>query len=813
MEMLSPSELEPLIDSPEFQALDPEKRGRVFNNALREAHQWVGTKSKTGWTPEKVKDWGTITQGLREKATSESVGEWIGGALGTVGQVVADSAATLGAAAFSANLPGTSPLPAALYANVRKVGESGESFVSTKDDILGNQLMGMKRNIDTGEVPDSASGWKEWLDTQHRLTKEAQIKAYTVMEGDTPEARAYAESNSLLGNKKHTALLADYLKTRDPAVWDQLRTSLSVSPGRAKLESEQDRIANRTMTGMILNNAFGKGAGDYLNEAGDPMEVAGMLLPLFKGAKVVKAIKGGSKAKAAAGVVAGAAGEAVSELGSQFMDDPTATWQQRLEVAKEAFIGGLGLAGVGAGVGAVKERFSPEQTPDNDPTSPTQTTAPTQPPAAGQPVAAAPAGTPVSPLSGIAERGGRIDPTLPDDTGELTAEDVEDLETLRLGDLETETLPTPGAGAIRPQPGASRVTEEGSIPSTAPLGAGQTMSDPMTAAPAPAPLPSQDASVTKDSGPTADQTAQVSAPGAGLSPAAGARFRAAVKVLTTQGVDEQTAGSVAPLLAQSLPEGIGMEEFRDRVLSEFAAIGGVLPNSVPKRYVEQAAAYEAQGFTPEQAAENARNSQAANQEDVDAANAQNATVRRGLTNLQGGNRSNAGSSTLPGEAAAALVSMAQTALRAGQNFAQWAASMVQRFGEAVRQYLQGAWQAATQTSEVGALNFTSALGPQLQAAANNRQPRSTTVNNGQLLTTAHAAAARGSSTQMVPIRRVYEEARRQNPALTQEQFQASESWPSMRPAPCCWKAAAAARRRRAQACASTARGRWARRCG
>jgi hypothetical protein len=245
-----------------------------------------------------------------------------------------------------------------------------------------------------------------------------------------------------------------------------------------------------------------------------------------------------------------------------------------------------------------------------------------------------------------------------------------------------------------------------------------------------------------------------------------------VKVLTTQGVDEQTAGSVAPLLAQSLPEGIGMEEFRDRVLSEFAAIGGVLPNSVPKRYVEQAAAYEAQGFTPEQAAENARNSQAANQEDVDAANAQNATVRRGLTNLQGGNRSNAGSSTLPGEAAAALVSMAQTALRAGQNFAQWAASMVQRFGEAVRQYLQGAWQAATQTSEVGALNFTSALGPQLQAAANNRQPRSTTVNNRQLLTTAHAAAARGSSTQMVPIRRVYEEARRQNPALTPEQFQA-----------------------------------------
>jgi len=88
---------------------------------------------------------------------------------------------------------------------------------------------------------------------------------------------------------------------------------------------------------------------------------------------------------------------------------------------------------------------------------------------------------------------------------------------------------------------------------------------------------------------------------------------------------------------------------------------------------------------------------------------QGGTVRygtsRGMQNLKGGNRGNAGSTTLPGAAADALVNLANAAVRAGQTFAQWAKTMVQRFGEAVRKYLQGAWQAAMQTSEVGAVDI------------------------------------------------------------------------------------------------------------
>jgi len=69
-------------------------------------------------------------------------------------------------------------------------------------------------------------------------------------------------------------------------------------------------------------------------------------------------------------------------------------------------------------------------------------------------------------------------------------------------------------------------------------------------------------------------------------------------------------------------------------------------------------------------------------------------------------------------------------------------------------------------------NFTgnAQAGLAAAAAANNRQPSSTTVNNGQLLISAYAAAMRGSSTQMLPIRAVYEQAKAQNPALTPAQF-------------------------------------------
>lgn len=247
----------------------------------------------------------------------------------------------------------------AFSTNMQKLGKSVHSAFSTGDDMLGNELTVLKQDIDAGRVPENAQDWGDWIDQRNDRLKQAQTQAYTALEGDTPENRAFAESNSLLGNPRHGALLMDYLQTRDPAVFDELRKNVSMTPGRAKLEDQQQRLAKDGNLAQLMNSTFGEGAGNYIIEAGDPLEVAGNLLPLFKGAKLVKAIKGGSKLKAAGEAITGAVGETASELGSQFMDDPGASWEQRKQVAKDAFIGSLGLGGLGAGAQMVRDRFVP----------------------------------------------------------------------------------------------------------------------------------------------------------------------------------------------------------------------------------------------------------------------------------------------------------------------------------------------------------------------------------------------------------------------------------------------------------------------
>ncbi len=73
----------------------------------------------------------------------------------------------------------------------------------------------------------------------------------------------------------------------------------------------------------------------------------------------------------------------------------------------------------------------------------------------------------------------------------------------------------------------------------------------------------------------------------------------------------------------------------------------------------------------------------------------------GFTNTTVVATRNDGSTVIFGE----LVDLAARAVQAGVSFARWSADMVRQFGQAVRHYLQGAWQAARKTSEVGAINL------------------------------------------------------------------------------------------------------------
>lgn len=441
---LTPDDLEPLVASDEFKALSPEDRGIVLNGALREAHQYVTRHG--GWTPEKFTDFGKVAGGLRETALDKSAGEHVAAAAKTVGGVIKDSAATLLTTAVSGFVPEKAsdflgyglPRPGsqvveAFKTNMQKLGKSVQSAFSTGDDILDNELTVLKQDIDAGRVPADAQGWGDWLDQRNDRLKQAQAQAYTRLEGDTPENRAFAESNSLLGNARHGALLLDYLQTRDPAVWDELSKNVRTTPGRAKLEDRQQRIAKDSNLAKLMNAAFGEGAGNYIIEAGDPLEVAGTLLPLFKGAKVVKAIKSGSKLKAAGEAVIGAAGETASELGSQFMDDPGASWEQRKQVARDAFIGALGLGGLGAGAQMVSDRFKPAQPQ----------------PSTNEPAAV-------------------VDESLPEHVGELTAAELPDFNASVTKDSESapadQTAPEAIGAGLSPAAGAPVEASEPEAP-------------------------------------------------------------------------------------------------------------------------------------------------------------------------------------------------------------------------------------------------------------------------------------------------------------------------------------------------------------
>lgn len=136
-----------------------------------------------------------------------------------------------------------------------------------------------------------------------------------------------------------------------------------------------------------------------------------------------------------------------------------------LEAMKLEALGGAAGGTVFAGVQALANR----QLPNDPTTSPNQTPAPTQPPAPGQPGAPAPmgAGAPgpaaVSPLIGIAQRGGAVDVTLPDDTGELTAEEVQDLEMTNEEGRMTNAVRQPILQGVPDRPQRTARFQESSI--------------------------------------------------------------------------------------------------------------------------------------------------------------------------------------------------------------------------------------------------------------------------------------------------------------------------------------------------------------
>lgn len=220
-------------------------------------------------------------------------------------------------------------------------------------------------------------------------------------------------------------------------------------------------------------------------------------------------------------------------------------------------------------------------------------------------------------LSQIAARGGRLDAPAADATAAPAA-------NAPMLNQDFEAMPQSGAQIVFDDAGnaVGWVPETPTAPTTA--AASMPAAD-INAPPATIPPVNGEPSSVPGAEPSTDHRPPPTA-----APAPDTRTRAAARTLATQGVDEQTAAALAPELARSLPADLPLEEFRERVLAEFQAAGGVLPGSVPKRHVEQAASYEAAGYSAQDVAIHAENSRAANQQDVDAAHAQNARLRETL---------------------------------------------------------------------------------------------------------------------------------------------------------------------------------------
>ena len=501
-DLLSPDEFGQMLDDPEFAKLPFDTRKTYVEKGIGEASRFIAERDG-GWTPERWQNFGAAAQQARQFVSeSETVGETVKRYAGVAGQTIKDLPAIIGTGVvglspvlpdgnggLTGQVPGETLGPA-LGRNIVGLAASGAAMLSDAEQPMVKQIDTLKQQIDQGEFLTHKKGFQAWMDEQNAAVREKQKAFY--------QNEDWADQNSLLGSAENVKLMQDYLTTRSPQSWAALQDNLLRTPFRAKLQADQQALENDTK----LGRALAPEARPLISEAADPAELLPGMLAVKKGVQI--ATKGASAGSRALDAAKGIAGEMLGEQVSATIDNPYLSAAERLQVAKDSLAGSLGLMGVGAGakaaVQALAQRGTTNPAPGtNDTLSPNQTPAPAGTPQAPgtTPATAAMAGAAgavPSTLSRIAQESLVAD--LPEDTGALTAEEVAGLE--RQAGQEVK------AGQDL-------------------AGVGQGMSDPSQSPPFPVSSSSSTASVTKDSGVTADNTAQ-NTPGAGLSPATGASF-------------------------------------------------------------------------------------------------------------------------------------------------------------------------------------------------------------------------------------------------------------------------------------------------
>lgn len=290
----------------------------------------------------------------------------------------------------------------------------GESMQAKRDAAL----EALRTDLDAGRVPADFERWaagefdsegKPDAETQQfidalrgdyaRLAVEAdqinasqdQEKVRAFMESDRSPTRPDSDIPGVPGPRE---LLADYLATRDPSSWEAFKNRVTETDQqyRTRLQrwtAEQRSGTAETLAQMPegLNKEMTQRAFDIQTS---PIDLATAALPFLRGAKALQAARTGGVLAQTVRLAAGAGKEALQEGVTEKLQDARATNQQVFEAAAMGAVGGAALETSMAGVGALL-----------------------RPAGVGQPMSEAPA------ADGAA---------MAEDTGDLTAADVADLE-------------------------------------------------------------------------------------------------------------------------------------------------------------------------------------------------------------------------------------------------------------------------------------------------------------------------------------------------------------------------------------------------
>lgn len=309
-------DLTQMLGESQFQSAPPEERSQMVENGLDLAYQDISQSPE--WGPEAYKAFGDFAQAARAKAASlGTIGESLTGSVDDFGSVMVNLGRGLEGAVYA---PGDA-LPIA-GANLDAMGSrlrQGQANLQGGRIYMDQQLGQLKNTLDNPStldpeqltaqlqkhngdlVPVAADYYSKMRPSLVSFSSGLPVQTPANPDPNpTPEEQAYALANGLQ-SPQNAALISQYMRTRNPAVFEQLRKNLLTPPERAAALAKASEIARNSQRGKdlaaflakpILGEAHGSRAStpgvplheEIMHSAGDPINLASYIVPMLRAA-------------------------------------------------------------------------------------------------------------------------------------------------------------------------------------------------------------------------------------------------------------------------------------------------------------------------------------------------------------------------------------------------------------------------------------------------------------------------------------------------------------------------------------------------